>query len=188
VLSWPVPWTTLIPRESFTVICSPQNVLIRANGEAVLIDFGFARMNDGRDVDLTGEGAGSLDHMAPETWAGEAVGPAADVYGLCAIMLHLLTGHPPFCSRSPDDLAKQRRRANPARTAMACKGLAPDLRAILARGLARRPKDRHANAGVLALDIDALVDGKSSSSSSRTFGIRDVAGKLDRFLRRWFPL
>jgi serine/threonine protein kinase len=165
----------------------PGNVLIRANGEAVLIDFGFARMNDGRDVSLPVEAAGSLSHLAPEVRAGEAVGPAADVYGLCAILMHLLTGRPPVMPRDRGDLRTQAKHADPVKTVMACKQLSSGVRKILARGLARLPRHRYANAAVLALELDALVDGKPP----RTAWVpswRDAARWLHRLSTRWFTL
>jgi len=71
----------------------PSNVRIRADGQAVLIDFGMSRPNHGSD--LTG-GAGTFLWMAPEA-IGESptTGPESDVWGIGALAHWAITGIPP---------------------------------------------------------------------------------------------
>ena len=65
----------------------PENVVVAADGRAVLIDFGAAmRVGDDR------ERLGTPGFSAPEVLAGEALTPAADVYSLAALTVFLLTG------------------------------------------------------------------------------------------------
>ena len=65
----------------------PENVLVTADGRAVLVDFGAAmRVGDDR------ERLGTPGFSAPEVLAGEALSPAADVYSLAALTVYLLTG------------------------------------------------------------------------------------------------
>lgn len=65
----------------------PENVLVAADGRAVLVDFGAAmRVGDDR------ERLGTPGFSAPEVLAGEALSPAADVYSLAALTVYLLTG------------------------------------------------------------------------------------------------
>ena len=65
----------------------PENVVVTADGRAVLIDFGAAmRVGDDR------ERLGTPGFSAPEVLAGEALTPAADVYSLAALTVFLLTG------------------------------------------------------------------------------------------------
>jgi len=71
----------------------PSNVLLRANGTPALIDFGGVRAAwQPRSAGATV--VGTFGYMAPEQFAGHA-GPASDLYGLGATLLHLVTGHPP---------------------------------------------------------------------------------------------
>ena len=65
----------------------PENVIVTADGRAVLVDFGAAmRVGDDR------ERLGTPGFSAPEVLAGEALSPAADVYSLAALTVYLLTG------------------------------------------------------------------------------------------------
>lgn len=78
---------------------SPRNILIDAQGQARLIDFGLSKMEDawGEQSLLLG---GTLEFLPPEIAPtdgrlGEA-GPASDVFGIGATLYWLLTGQPPF--------------------------------------------------------------------------------------------
>jgi predicted ATPase/serine/threonine protein kinase len=67
----------------------PANVMLRPNGSVVLVDFGVARLAG----DVTH--AGTHGFAAPEVGAGGAISPAADVYGLAATSVALITGRAP---------------------------------------------------------------------------------------------
>src|SRR5213596_3137140 len=77
----------------------PGNILLDANGEPHLTDFGLARLVEhGSTVTGSLEVMGTPSYMAPEQAAGNNAGlsSATDVYGLGAVFYQLLTGHPPF--------------------------------------------------------------------------------------------
>ena len=84
----------------------PTNVLFNAEGVPKITDFGLAKRleSDSRQTE-TGQIMGSPSYMAPEQARGEgkAVGPAADIYALGAILYEMLTGRPPFKGETPID-------------------------------------------------------------------------------------
>src|SRR5206468_10030092 len=81
----------------------PGNILLDANGEPHLTDFGLARLVEhGSTVTGSLEVMGTPSYMAPEQAVGNnaAVGRATDVYGLGAVLYELLTGRPPFAGET----------------------------------------------------------------------------------------
>jgi serine/threonine protein kinase len=74
----------------------PANVLISADGRVHLADFGIARLVDSAHETRTGDVLGTPAYFAPEQVAGEAVGPAADIYALGIVLYEALTGRRPY--------------------------------------------------------------------------------------------
>src|SRR5207245_10644470 len=80
----------------------PGNILLDANGEPHLTDFGLARLLESEStVTRTLEVLGTPSYRAPEQAAGNnpataGLTSATDVYGLGAVLYQILTGHPHF--------------------------------------------------------------------------------------------
>ena len=77
----------------------PGNILLDANGEPHLTDFGLARLLETESsVTQTLDVLGTPSYMAPEQAVGNnaAISSVTDVYGLGAVLYQLLTGQPPF--------------------------------------------------------------------------------------------
>ncbi len=79
----------------------PSNILVTADGEVKLLDFGIARLlrdEDGSDITQTAIGslAFTPEYAAPEQMRGEPVSTTADVYALGVLLFELLTGRRPF--------------------------------------------------------------------------------------------
>lgn len=80
----------------------PGYILVTAEGEVKLLDFGIAKLLDAAalaaDAVLTRTGAWVLtpEYAAPEQMRGGAVTTATDVYGLGLVLYELLCGRPPF--------------------------------------------------------------------------------------------
>lgn len=81
----------------------PANILVDADGQPKLIDFGVARHLDRDTILTTGFGdigrlVGTIQYMAPEQFHGDSasVDVQADVYSLGVVLYELLSGRPPF--------------------------------------------------------------------------------------------
>lgn len=73
----------------------PGNVIC-CDGRSKLIDLGLAR-----PPGVSRPGAGTRTFMAPEQARGDALGPAADVWGIGLVLYQAATGHQPFDSEEP---------------------------------------------------------------------------------------
>ncbi len=74
----------------------PQNVLLNADGQAKMTDFGIARSVDVQGVTITGTVLGTSEYIAPEQARGERVNAQTDVYSLGVVLYELLVGGVPY--------------------------------------------------------------------------------------------
>jgi serine/threonine protein kinase len=76
-----------------------ENIMIDADGEPIVMDFGLAKQTDD-DIHLTTPGRllGSPAYMSPEQVEGDSdkIGPASDIYSLGVVLYEMLTGRVPF--------------------------------------------------------------------------------------------
>jgi serine/threonine protein kinase len=112
---------------------------------------------------LSGTVMGSPSYMAPEQAAGDLarIGPRTDVYALGGILYELLTGQPPFVSRSGMDILSQvcSLRPTPPRTLVP--DVSGDIDVVCVRCLEKLPKDRYQTAAALAEDLTRFIEGYS---------------------------
>jgi WD40 repeat protein/predicted Ser/Thr protein kinase len=126
----------------------PGNILLDQAGDALLTDFGLARLQDDPEH-LSADGAlmGTPAYMAPEQAAGQSaeVGPRTDLYSLGVVLYRLLTGRVPFQGSTLQVLWRIGHETPPP-----LRSLRPDLdselEGILLKALARRPEDRYPSA------------------------------------------
>jgi serine/threonine-protein kinase len=145
----------------------PSNVLLDAEGQPLVTDFGLAKRVEG-GASLTGTGAivGTPSYMAPEQAAGGRGGPspASDVYSLGAILYETLTGRPPFQAATPVDVLLLVRSEEPVSPRLLNPQIDPDLELICLKCLEKRPEHRYASAAALADDLDAFLQSEPVSA------------------------
>jgi eukaryotic-like serine/threonine-protein kinase len=135
----------------------PGNILIDANGEPHLTDFGLARLLDTQSsVTRTIDVLGTPSYMAPEQAAGETakLGKATDVYGLGAVLYQLLTSHPPFAGGTTYETIRLLRDTEPRQPGLLNPKVDRDLSTICLKCLEKDPKRRYASALTLAEDLE----------------------------------
>jgi len=81
----------------------PENVLLDSEGHCRLTDFGLAKAAQ-NEQDMATTFCGTIEYMAPEILLREAYGPAVDWWSLGCLIYEMLTGQPPFHSRSRQEL------------------------------------------------------------------------------------
>jgi serine/threonine-protein kinase len=154
----------------------PANVLIAADGDPKLSDFGLARWVH-RDDALTASGAvmGTPSYMPPEQARGEkVVRPTADVYGLGATLYECLTGRPPFRGADAYAVIQRVLKEEPDAPRTIRPEVPPELEAICLKCLEKDAARRYASAQELAADLARWRNGEST-----------VARPLKRWQRGW---
>jgi serine/threonine protein kinase/Tfp pilus assembly protein PilF len=135
----------------------PGNILLDAQGEPHLTDFGMARLVETEnDITRTSEFLGTPSYMAPEQAQGDrgAVTRATDVYGLGAVLYHLLTGHPPFAGGTAFETVRLVLETSPRKPRLWNSTLAHDLQTVCLKCLEKDPRRRYPSALALAEDLE----------------------------------
>ena len=139
----------------------PHNLLVDPAGFLKVMDFGIARLAEGRPLTgeaLTGVGVvvGTPQYMAPEQLFGEAVDQRTDLYAAGAVLFECLTGRVVYDSTSLPALgAVHLRQAAPDPTSLN-PDIPPELARIILKALAHRPADRWATAAELLRALETV--------------------------------
>ena len=167
----------------------PSNILIDAHGQPRITDFGLAKRFDlarpaahaEGELTVTGQTLGSPNYVSPEQAQGrsrEAM-PATDVYGLGAVLYHLLTGRPPFQAESITDVLQQVSHTDSVLPRLLNPSVPRDLETICLKCLEKDIPRRYRSASALAEDLRRFLDGQPVRA--RPVG---TAGKVWRWCHR----
>jgi serine/threonine-protein kinase len=141
----------------------PSNILIDAQGEPHVTDFGLAkRVAASSELTQSGAIVGTPSFMAPEQTSGKksAVTTATDVYSLGAVLYALLTGRPPFLGDSILETIEQVRDQAPEPPSGVNRRVDRDLETICLKALDKDPQRRYESARELAEDLERWLRGE----------------------------
>lgn len=172
----------------------PSNILINAEGEPKLLDFGLAKAfeNEGGDTQ-TALFAFTPAYASPEQITGKPITTASDIYSLGVVLYELLTGSKPLDLENkkldeiyatintlepppPSVLAGERRDSSGGSSIKYLKG---DIDNVVLMALRKEPERRYQSVEDLADDIERHLNGLPVSARPNTLAYR--AGK---FLKR----
>jgi serine/threonine-protein kinase len=174
----------------------PSNILVTADGQARLLDFGIAKLltdEDAANETLLTQVSGRAltpGYASPEQVLGRPLTTATDVYSLGVVLYELVAGHRPYKvkgtsaaqleesivkvdptrpSTGIDPAAAEARGTNAGRLGRVLKG---DLDTIVLKSLAKAPKDRYATIAEFADDLRRYSSGQPVRAQPETFAYR----------------
>jgi eukaryotic-like serine/threonine-protein kinase len=133
----------------------PSNIMIRETGEAVLIDYGFARHELLPDLlaEEFREPFGTTPYMAPEQVLQDRGDPRSDLFALGVMLSFFVTGERPFGNPRGGQIRRRLWR-DPVPPRARNPDCPPWLQEIILRCLEIDPQNRYATAAQLALDLE----------------------------------
>jgi serine/threonine protein kinase len=141
----------------------PSNVLIDANDQPRVTDFGLARRLEGdSELTVTGQVLGSPNYMPPEQAVGRRgkVSRRSDVYSLGAMLYHLMTGRPPFVGEALTDTLEQVLNSEPVSPRLLNPSVPRDLETICLKCLEKETDKRYATAQALADELGRFLNSE----------------------------
>jgi len=136
----------------------PDNILLHADGRAVLSDFGIARAVSGyvasTGVNMT---IGTPQYLSPEQAQGRPLDARLDFYALGVTLYKAAIGEVPFASTDWFELARMHVEAAPPSLRKKRPQLSKRFERVVLKCLAKHPDDRYRDAAALLADL-AVVD------------------------------
>jgi tRNA A-37 threonylcarbamoyl transferase component Bud32 len=164
----------------------PGNILLAADGRAMVTDFGIARLAADAEAALPGTTLGSVHYFSPEQARGRTTTPASDIYGLGLVLFEALTGTRAWTGDTTDAIALARVGA-PAPSARAVRPEVPAaLEAVVRRALAPDPGDRYPNGTSMAAALEPIVNAPDTASPTSVVPVpepranRSASGAIPR--------
>jgi serine/threonine protein kinase len=128
----------------------PANILLAADGTAVLGDFGLAKSRAWTVLTRTGQVLGTANYLAPEVIRGQSATPLSDLYGLGCVLFECLAGASPFAGRGVLRVGMAHLQEEPGDPAAGRDDVPPALAWTVRQALAKDPADRPPSAVALA--------------------------------------
>ncbi len=147
----------------------PANIFICNKGtsaaEVKILDFGIAKLvkgdNAGQELTAAGEVFGSPFYMSPEQCMGNAVDARSDIYSVGCSLFESLSGFVPFEADSSLEIALMHEENTPPLISDVMSNQLPSsVDAVIAKCLAKNPRDRYQSAKELSLDLERIKEGK----------------------------
>ncbi len=158
---------------------SPPNVLITRHGEVKIVDFGLAKANSQLEKSEPGIIKGKFSYLSPEAALGQGVDARTDIFAVGIILWEMLAGRRLFQGETDLETVRQVQTARVTPIRQLNREVSADLEAVIAKSLAQDPTQRYQTARDLGRDLNAVLFGLGSPTSSF-----DIAALVEPVVQR----
>jgi serine/threonine protein kinase len=168
----------------------PSNILVDADGEPHILDFGLAKLTDSSEqaaqetvmASIPGKIIGTLAFMSPEQASGQpsAIDVRTDVYSLGMVLYKILTDNFPYdVNGSMLTILRNIQEIEPIRPSKFVRRFNSEVEAILLKALAKGPDHRYQSAAELQHDVEYWLKGLpiTARSDSSIYLLRKLLNK-----------
>ena len=137
----------------------PANIMLDQNGQAILTDFGIAKIVGGTQHTASGVMLGTARYVSPEQVQGHNVTNQSDIYSLGATVFEMLAGRPPYQGDSVISVLMAHVNEPLPDLSQIRPNVAPTLAAVVDKAMAKEPAARFRTAGEMAEALRAAASG-----------------------------
>ena len=144
----------------------PENILITRDDFAYLVDFGIANATTDEKLTELGTAVGTYAYMAPERFTNDEVTYRADVYALTCVLHECLTGSQPFHADSVSVVITAHLMQPIPKPSEERPSIPAAFDKVIAKGMAKKPKDRYVSAGDLAIAANNALSERDQDQAA----------------------
>ncbi len=146
----------------------PANVILDLQGQAVLMDFGIAKIMGGPEYTATGATMGTALYMPPEQIRGERVDERSDIYAMGVMLFEMIGGRPPYQAKSAMTVLMMHL-GDPVPDVNQLRPDCPaDLKAVVEKAMAKAPAQRYQSAAEMNTDLERVLSALQRSLQAPT--------------------
>ncbi|HEX5703525.1 MAG TPA: protein kinase [Pyrinomonadaceae bacterium] len=161
----------------------PENIMIRRDGLVKVLDFGVAKLNEPRTLDIGSELPtatrlktepgmliGTPSYMSPEQARGDVIDQRTDLWAVGVVLYEMLAGHPPFSGQTSSHIIVSILEREPPLLVTLAEDVPTELQRIVRKTLAKDREQRYQTARDLLIDLNSLrrdLDLQSEIKRSR---------------------
>lgn len=131
----------------------PQNILIDADGNAKITDFGIAVALADHSLTQTNTLLGSVHYLSPEQARGSMATKQSDIYSLGIILYEMLTGRVPFEGETAVSIALKHFQSDVPSVREFDSNIPQALENVVLQATSKVPRDRFQSAGEMSIAL-----------------------------------